>query len=323
VRTETRIRSIQKYALHRLHQELDEDNTNEELTDATRLHRFHSTLTRFNSLRLAPGYIHDDWIKDIQVEAEMRAREGAFIEQEREAVQEAAQQAPQHAKAFVQWFESLNTYGPGQGDPLFPWLASEASLQQMRWFLAQEAAGEAGFDDLVAMTQVKLPPRAKLEMARNYWDEMGCGNERAMHSLLLAAVVDELKLAPVAQHTAWQALALSNLMVGLATNRRYAYQAIGALGVIEMTAPSRVAHISEGLKRLQIPVHARRYFQIHTTLDVRHSIKWNDEILHTLVQANPRTAQPIAEGALMRLKAGARCFQCYREHFGLGNSSKH
>lgn len=321
MRTETQIRSIQTYAHHRLYQDMDDGG--QELTDTARLHRFHSALARFNSLRLAPGHIHRDWVNDIHVEAEMRVREGAFIEQEREAVQEAAHQAPQQAKAFVQWFENLNTYGPGQGDPLFPWLASEASLQQMRWFLSQEAAGEAGFDDLVAMTQVKLPVRAKLEMARNYWDEMGCGNERAMHGLLLAAVIDELKLAPVAEHTVWQALALANLMVGLAANRRYAYHAVGALGVIEMTAPSRVAHINEGLKRLQVPVHARRYFQMHATLDVRHSIKWNDEVLHTLVQANPRAAQPIAEGALMRLKAGARCFQCYREHFGLGTSVKH
>lgn len=323
MRTETHIRSIQTYALQRLHDEMDEDNP--DLTDdASRLHRFHSALARFNALRLAPGHIHRDWVNDIQVEAEMRTREGAFIEQAREAVQEAAQQAPQEPKAFVHWFENLNTYGPGQGDPLFPWLAGEASLQQMRWFLSQEAAGEAGFDDLVAMAQVKLPTRAKLEMARNYWDEMGCGNERAMHSLLLAAVIDELKLAPVVEHTVWQSLALSNLMIGLAANRRYAYQAVGALGAIEMTAPSRVTHVSEGLKRLQVPVHARRYFQVHVTLDVRHSIKWNDEVLYTLVQANPRLARPIAEGALMRLAAGARCFQCYREYFGFGvSSNKH
>jgi hypothetical protein len=322
VRTETQIRSIQTYTLNRLNQEMDEGG-NEELTETARLHRFHSALARFNSLRLAPGYIHRDWINDIQVEAEMRAREGAFIEQEREAIQEAAQQAPQQAKAFVQWFETLLATGPGQGDPLFPWLAAEATLPQMRWLLAQEAAGEAGFDDLLAMTQVKLPVRAKLEMARNFWDEMGCGNERGMHGLMLAAVIDELKLAPVVDHTVWESLALANLMVGLAANRRYAYQAVGALGAIEMTAPSRVSHISEGLKRLQVPVHARRYFQLHATLDVRHSLKWNDEVLHSLVQANPRAARPIAEGALMRLNAGARCFQCYREHFGLGLSSKH
>ena len=45
----------------------------------------------------------------------------------------------------------------GQGDPLFPWLAEKAGADQLRWFFEQEAAGEAGFDDLVAYTQVKLP----------------------------------------------------------------------------------------------------------------------------------------------------------------------
>jgi hypothetical protein len=313
VRTDAPIRSIQAHALHRLYHEMNDDD--EELSDSERLHRFHAALARFNALRLAPGHAHRDWIKDIQMEAEMRAREGAFIEQE--------QQAPLEPKAFVQWFESLNTYGPGQGDTLFPWLAGEADLQQMRWFLSQEVAGEAGFEDLVAMVQVRLPTRAKLEMARNYWDEMGCGNERGMHGLLLAAVIDELRLAPVVEHTAWQSLALSNLMIGLAANRRYTYQAVGALGATEMTAPSRFAHLNEGLKRLQVPVHARRYFQVHITLDVRHSIKWCDEVLQPLVEANPRIARAIAEGALMRMSAAARCFQHYRGHFGFGANSRH
>ena len=49
-------------------------------------------------------------------------------------------------------------------------------MDQMRWFLTQEVAGEAGFDDLAALTQVKMPQQAKLEIARNYWDEMGRGN---------------------------------------------------------------------------------------------------------------------------------------------------
>ena len=37
--------------------------------------------------------------------------------------------------------------GPGQGDPLFPWLRDEASMDEFRWFFEQEAAGEAGFPD--------------------------------------------------------------------------------------------------------------------------------------------------------------------------------
>ena len=282
-----------------------------------RQHEFHARLTHFNSIRLTPAHVHPDWLADLRTEYEMRVEEGLFIEHERKLIQRAAGEAPEEPGAFVRWFEDLRKLGPGQDDPLFPWLANSATLPQMRWFLTQEAAGEAGFDDLVALTQVRFPIRAKLEMARNYWDEMGRGHERGMHGPLLSAVVRELDLKPSVEDTAWEALALCNLMAALASNRRYAYHSIGALGVIEMTAPGRVTHINDGLKRLAVPTAARTYFQLHAGLDVQHSKAWNEEILFPLVQADPRTARSIAEGALMRLACGARCFRRYRAHFGL------
>jgi hypothetical protein len=281
-------------------------------------HAFHSELSRFNALRLAPGRIGADWQRDIHGEVGMRMTEGYFVEIERARVFDDAAGAPWDAAEFVRWFEELRERGPGQGDALFPWLATRATLEQMRWFLTQEAAGEAGFDDLVAMAQVKLQPvRAKLEMARNYWDEMGRGNERGMHGLMLHAVVRELGLTPAVGDTVWESLALSNLMVALAANRRYAYQALGALGVIEMTAPDRVGLVNEGLKRLEVTTEARLYFQLHAELDRKHSKCWNAEVLYSIVEADAELAQPIAEGALMRLACGARCFERYRTHLGL------
>jgi heme oxygenase-like protein len=284
-------------------------------------HAFHAELMRFNATRLTPGRIHSDWARELRAELAMRTAEGYFVEIERARIAAEAERAPADAPGFVRWFEGLRERGPGQGDRLFPWLASCASMEQMRWFLTQEAAGEAGFDDLVAMTQVKLAPvRAKLEMARNYWDEMGRGHERGMHGLMLHAVVEALRLEPAPERTVWESLALANLMVALAANRRYAYQAVGALGVIEMTAPGRVALVNEGLKRLGVATEARLYFQLHSELDVKHSRAWNGEVLHSLVEADPGLARPIAEGALMRLACGARCFERYRSHFGLDAS---
>ena len=239
------------------------------------------------------------------------------VERERELVQCTAEGAPQEPRAFVRWYEELREHGPGQGDSLFAWLAGAATLEEMRWFLTQEAAEEAGFEDLVALTQVRFPVRPKLEMARNYWDEMGRGHERGMHGLMLAAVVSELKLDPSVKNTVWEALALSNLMAALASNRRYAYQAVGALGANEMTAPERVTQVNTGLKRLHVSASARSYFQLHAGLEVKHSKAWNEEVILPLVQADSRTARPIAEGALMRLSAGARCFRGYRAHLGL------
>jgi hypothetical protein len=110
----------------------------------------------------------------------------------------------------------------------------------------------------------------------------------------------------------WESLALGNLMVGLAVRPAYRYQSIGALGAIELTAPGRAARVNHGLRRLGIGGHARQYFALHATLDVKHSLAWNEEVIRQLVKSEPRTAPLIAEGALMRLNAGARCFQRYR-----------
>ena len=70
-------------------------------------------------------------------------------------------------------------------------------MEEMRWFLTQEVAGEAGFEDLAALTQVKLPQRPKLEIARNYWDEMGRGNPKGMHGPLLETLAEQGCSQPV------------------------------------------------------------------------------------------------------------------------------
>ena len=82
-----------------------------------------------------------------------------------------------------------------------------------------------------------------------------------------------------------------------------------------MTAPKRVSQVNDGLRRLGVSPRGRQYFQLHAGLDIQHSEAWNREILETLVDEKPRVASAIAEGALMRLKCGERCFVRYREHF--------
>ena len=265
-------------------------------------------LAAFNARRLRPCAPDDGDVHD----ARLLAEEARFIADERAQVTASAATAPLDAAGFLRWFNALEHSGPGQGDPLFPWLARTATLQEMRWFLSQEAAGEAGFDDLLALTQVKLPTRAKLELARNYWDEMGRGNADGMHGRLLDRLVCSLALPVSSDTTVAPALALGNLMVGLATRRAYAYHSLGALGVFEMTASGRVAQVSAGLQRLGISAADRRYFDLHAVLDRKHSVAWNNEVFATLVEDEPMTARWIAEGALMRLNAGARCFAAYR-----------
>lgn len=272
------------------------------------------TLAQWNRTRLSPGFPVADWDRHFEHESRMRRFEAGFLEDLRAEVSARASEAPRGAAEFIEWFEHLSQVGPGQGDPLFPWLAEEASAEQLRWFFEQEAAGEAGFDDLVAYTQVKLPVPAKLELARNYWDEMGRGNVRGMHGPMLDDLARTLGVEPTIGKTVWESLALANAMTGMATNRQFAWHSIGALGVIELTAPGRSACVARGLRRIGLSERERRYFDLHAVLDVKHSRDWNREALIPLVAEDPDRATAMAEGALMRLLCGERCFERYRAH---------
>lgn len=275
---------------------------------------FQRGLAHWNRERLEPGFPSDDWQRRFERDVKMQRLEGGFLEELRAEVADEAAAAPTDVEGFIAWFEELKQVGPGQGDPLFPWLAESANKDELRWFFEQEAAGEAGFDDLVAMTQVKLPVRPKLELARNYWDEMGHGTEKGMHGPMLDALVETLQVEPVIENTVWESLALANAMTAMATQRRYAWHSVGALGVIELTAPGRAALVAEGLKRVGLSPKEARYFTLHAVLDVKHSEDWNREAIRPAVEEDPRRATAMAEGALIRLRCGERCFEAYRAH---------
>ena len=268
-------------------------------TDTT--HRLHCHLAALNARRLAPGLPDGSNTDDL---TSVLAEEAAFLHAARHKVVAAASAAPMNAGSFVKWFEDLAGNGSGQGYSLFPWLATTCSVSEMRWVLAQEIAGEAGFDDLIALTLVGMPARPKLAVAANCWDEMGRGGARGMHGSMLGSLASYLDLHLPAQVMVWQALASANTMTGLASAGQYAFHSIGALGVIELMAPGRAAQVEGGLRRLGVPVKFRHHFSLHLVLNVKHSAAWNAEVIVPLVEEDLRRATAIAEGALMQLYAG-------------------
>src|SRR3546814_5717864 len=124
------------------------------------------------------------------------------------------------------------------------------------------------------MTQVKMPVQAKLELARNYWDEMGRGNRKGMHGPMLDVLAEALGVQPRIENTVWESLALANAMTAMATSRRFAWHSIGALGIIEQTAPGRSVEVAAGLRRIGLSGRERHYFEIgraHVRTPVNHA----------------------------------------------------
>lgn len=167
--------------------------------------------------------------------------------------------------------------------PVYDWLANEAGLDEIRWFLALEGGPDAGFDDLVATCQIGIDGEAKLELATNYWDEMGNGEHRAVHTTLYRRLVSALELPTVGEEELPLEALRRNILTGvLATNRRLQPELIGALGTIELQAGPRCRRVVRALQRVGAGGDARAFYVEHATADPRHGKNWLDRVVGTL-----------------------------------------
>jgi len=222
---------------------------------------------------------------------------------------------PEDPAAFAEWFRNTAFAHPLYEHELYSFLASEASFEQMKWFFTMECAGEAAFDDMVAMAQVGTRGDVKMEMASNYWDEMGKGVTHAVHTHLFHQLIDDLGLeAPSADKLQWQVLAGVNVMLWSCIPRRNAFRAQGALGAVELLAPQRCTRVVHGAKRLGMKKKSVVYYGAHAIIDIGHAEGWLEHVIEPQVAAHPQSRIGIAEGLLIRADASLDYFDFCLAH---------
>jgi Iron-containing redox enzyme len=191
----------------------------------------------------------------------------------------------------------------------YRWLAKQATMDELVAFLSLEGGPDGGFDDLVAACQVGLAGSAKLELATNYWDEMGDGDGDAVHTVLhqrmaaaLGVTAMPLELQPV------EALARTALGGLLATNRWLQPEMIGALGLIELQAGPRCRLVLQAFDRLGAPAQAYPFYEVHAEVDPRHGKDWLDKAVAPLAAEHPEWAERMVRGAWWRETVNAEFF---------------
>nr|WP_186000232.1 iron-containing redox enzyme family protein [Streptomyces malaysiensis] len=151
---------------------------------------------------------------------------------------------PTGEKEYVRWLKALIQDHPASTHPMYAeHLPTVATAEDIRFLLAQETSLDPRFDDILAVMQLGATGAEKMEIAANYWDEMGNGEFADVHTTLFSQCLTsigvdqdyvEQNLLPIAKEC-------GNISAGLALSRRHYLRAIGYYGVTEFLAPAASA----------------------------------------------------------------------------------
>ena len=189
------------------------------------------------------------------------------------------------------------------------WLAKTADWRQVVDVLALEGGPDGGVDDLVAVGQVGLSGSAKLELGKNYWDEMGQGDAAGVHTTLYEDLVEAIGMPSIPREQlpveALERAALGGL---LATNRWLQPEMIGALGLLELLAGPRCRLVLQAFDRLGAPPGAYPFYVEHAEVDPVHGKDWMDKAIEPLAAERPSWGPRLVKGAWWRSSINLRFF---------------
>src|SRR5688572_23922383 len=102
---------------------------------------FHHLLAILNKQRLSLRVARSPQA-DLLLNSICTYMEIEWINRERQRISPLLSSVPDDEEGFIQWFERLQQNGPGQGHPLFDYLAEQATRAELRYFLLQEMGTE-------------------------------------------------------------------------------------------------------------------------------------------------------------------------------------
>ncbi|MGU3489306.1 iron-containing redox enzyme family protein [Enterobacter bugandensis] len=193
--------------------------------------------------------------------------------------------------------------------PIFDFLESTASVEQMDYFFKSDSALNILFFDLVALMLPGSLPQTRAEICKNLWDESGNGDPNRTHVGLYEYLLAQRNISlPDDRFTnlyTWQGYTGYNVFMLGATNRQHYYKSIGAMAVTELLDPPQYTKLVRGIKRLGINEKHALYYTEHIEIDVDHADGWLNNVIKPLLMEKNEAANDIMLGAVLRLNTCA------------------
>jgi hypothetical protein len=217
-------------------------------------------------------------------------------------------EVPREFEAFKQWLLEKVSLHPSYRHPLYEkYLRERAGIDGLRTFILQETTIDARFDDFLAMVQIGTDEGIKLEIASNYWDEMGQGIQAKMHTAMFTRLLKKLDIQANGNGSlTTEALACGNLSLMLSLRRQHFYKAIGYFAVTEYLAPQRFRDVITAWKRNRLDSGDAEYYEAHVIIDRAHADNWFTNVIKPALDSDPEAVIEITRGAFYRLNTSQR-----------------
>jgi pyrroloquinoline quinone (PQQ) biosynthesis protein C len=238
-----------------------------------------------------------------EIERHMIAREDSFISPQ------VYEQIPEDADEFVPFLEAYIKSHAAYGHPLYTQvLSNEADIEGLRTFFTQEISVDGSFSDFLILLMLGTSGSIRMEISKNYWDEMGNGKPEEVHTDLFMRAVRALKLEgeDLEKKASLGSLYCGNLSLALSLNRRYFSAATGYFAAMEYLVPHRFEHVLKAWERNGLQATDIEYHRLHIVIDVEHSRGWLDNVIKPLVKNDYRKSREVLRGVLFRLNSSAR-----------------
>jgi pyrroloquinoline quinone (PQQ) biosynthesis protein C len=225
---------------------------------------------------------------------------------------------PTNGFEYARWLRNLISTHRSSAHPFYNvYMLEKATVADLKFFLAQETNLDPRFDDILALIQVGTRGGEKLEIANNYYDEMGNGKPEEVHAHMFNATLQELGIDEnyVRDNMLLDGRISGNLSACLALSRRHYYKAIGYFGVTEYLAPRRFKNLVAAWRRNGLTENGIKYHDLHIKIDSGHARGWFENVIKPLIDKDARLGREIALGALIRLNSSERYLDALLNHF--------
>lgn len=211
------------------------------------------------------------------------------------------------ASGFAAWIIALvRRHRAYEVHPIFFHMQQHATKEQLREFLFQETPLEMLFGDIVAMMLPGTYGAIKVELVRNFWDEVGQSVDSRVHRNLRARLMKYAGIAEdaycrSANEFILEELALVNMYLSMVFDRSKLTQLLGVMLATELVIPGRFKFLIDGWRRLGADECTIEYLTEHVTVDEEHAQSWLNAVVTTVVAMNATAMRDVVVGVLRRL----------------------